>query len=78
MTLNHAPTWLAQAECRDVDTDLFFAIPPEEVARAIAICNHCGVREDCFGYAVSHADLHGIWGGTTEVERSLLRRATRA
>jgi WhiB family redox-sensing transcriptional regulator len=77
MALNHAPSWLSQAECRDIETDLFFSIPPDDVARAVAICNQCAVRSDCFSYALEHADIHGIWGGTTEVERSLLRRAAR-
>ncbi|MDG2906978.1 MAG: WhiB family transcriptional regulator [Acidimicrobiales bacterium] len=37
--------------------------------RAKAVCAHCAVRGEGLDYALSIRGVHGIWGGTSEVER---------
>ena len=37
--------------------------------RAKAICRTCPVNTECLDFAIGGRELHGIWGGTTEVER---------
>jgi WhiB family redox-sensing transcriptional regulator len=75
VTLDHLTGWLDLAECRHVDTNLFFPRPYENDAPAIAICGGCVARPDCLTYAMGHPELLGIWGGTTNRERSLIRHA---
>jgi WhiB family redox-sensing transcriptional regulator len=44
------------------------------VAQAKAVCATCQVRRSCLEYAVGRGHLTGVWGGTTEEERQVLRR----
>jgi WhiB family redox-sensing transcriptional regulator len=72
--------WVELANCRGVDTNLFF---PErgqneiEGAGAKQVCSGCVVREECLSYALRNGEKHGIWGGTTERERKKIRRRER-
>lgn len=75
--------WRAAAACQDEDTDLFFpvgvtgpAIP--QIAEAKAICEGCPVREECLEFAITANQEFGVWGGTSEEERRILRRQWRA
>ena len=34
------------------------------------------MREECLATAMANPDLAGLWGGTSELERKQLRRAT--
>jgi hypothetical protein len=36
-------------------------------------CSMCPVREECLTWAL-HRERHGIWGGTSEKERQVIRR----
>ncbi|MEJ7765652.1 MAG: WhiB family transcriptional regulator [Acidimicrobiales bacterium] len=73
--------WQVKAACRGPEgTTMFF--PPstferkdekeERERRAKAICHGCVVQKACLEYAISIKELHGIWGGTNEVERKAL------
>lgn len=64
------------------DPDDWFPVAVEPVnarrqaAHAIATCEACPVRPDCLELALrlwSGAGHHGIWGGTVEAERRVLR-----
>ena len=71
--------WWRSAACREADPELFFPVAAhgpakEEIALAKAVCATCGVRRQCLQYALATHQLHGVWGGTTEEERKLLRR----
>jgi WhiB family transcriptional regulator, redox-sensing transcriptional regulator len=75
--------WRARAACAHVDSDLFFpvgvtgpAVP--QIAAAKAVCAGCEVRETCLDFAIATNQEYGVWGGTSEEERRLLRRAWRA
>lgn len=43
---------------------------------AIAICQACGVQNQCAEYAIDHADLVGIWGGLLDDDRRAIRQAS--
>jgi len=76
-----APDWMVDADCQDLPTDLFFPQPGRQgtanAKQAIKVCRSCPVREACLAYAMSFPDrsLPGIWGGTTERERSRMHHS---
>ena len=77
-----AANWRSAGACQSADPDLFFPIssagPAErQVARAKKICAGCAVRRECLEFALSHELSYGIWGGTTEDERIMMRRLSR-
>ena len=72
--------WRSVAACRSADPDLFFPISAsgpalEQVVEAKAICAGCRVRRECLAFALRTEQVHGIWGGTTEHERTAVRRS---
>lgn len=73
-------SWRQAAACRYADPDLFFPISSagkaaEQIAIARTYCEHCLVARFCLDFALRTRQVHGVWGGTTEEERSrLLRR----
>jgi WhiB family transcriptional regulator, redox-sensing transcriptional regulator len=74
--------WWSGAACLTADPELFFPLSlsgpaSEQVASAKAICACCQIRQACLGYALEGGSVEGIWGGTTEAERQLLRRRGR-
>ena len=75
------PDWMEDADCADVPMHLFFPGPGKqdtpETKQAMRICAGCQVREQCLAYAMSFPDrsLPGIWGGTTERERSRMHHS---
>jgi WhiB family redox-sensing transcriptional regulator len=74
--------WWSRAACRAVDPDLFFPVSTTgrdgQESRAKRVCDSCLVRAECLAYALDAGPiLLGIWGGTSETERTGLRRAMR-
>lgn len=73
------PDWRDHAACRRLDPELFFPISALGAARpqieaAKQVCRGCPVRAACLRWALDTGQDAGIWGGTTEQERRLLRR----
>ena len=67
--------WHAPATCRGSGTDAFVIDAKKEPsAEVLALCDGCQVRGECLEYAMAHPDLVGVWGGTTERERRVLRK----
>jgi WhiB family transcriptional regulator, redox-sensing transcriptional regulator len=71
--------WRHQGACLDEDADLFFPLGISDAAYhqmedARQVCLRCPVREQCLDWALENGQEHGVWGGTTENERRLLRR----
>lgn len=67
--------WRQRAACRDKDTDTFYVSkdalrPPQELQE---LCASCPVRAACLLDALEGGE-QGVWGGTTEVQRRILRR----
>ena len=56
--------WREQAACRNHPELSWFRSWGKRVDRAaIAVCNGCSVRRECFDYAVEAREPAGIWGG---------------
>jgi WhiB family redox-sensing transcriptional regulator len=71
--------WREHAACRDTDPDLFFPVGTtgpaiEQIENAKAVCRECEVQARCLEYALVTNQDSGIWGGTSEEERRVLRR----
>ena len=45
----------------------------ENVQIAIQICRKCPVQTDCLSHAMKYLEV-GVWGGTTDIERGLMRK----
>jgi WhiB family transcriptional regulator, redox-sensing transcriptional regulator len=81
--LDNRADWWSLAACSAADPDLFFPVSGTgpaagQVARAKAICDGCQIQGPCLSYALDAGTVQGVWGGTTEEERRLLRRAAGA
>jgi WhiB family redox-sensing transcriptional regulator len=67
------PAWHAQAACRGVDVSVFVPAFGESTAPAKALCATCPVAEPCRAYALDRTDVQGVWDGTRQGQRSVLR-----
>ena len=68
-------SWWMRAACQSADPDLFFPVSStgkslEQAAEAKAVCGRCLVRRQCLAFALQTRQMHGVWGGMTEEERS--------
>lgn len=71
------PAWHADAACREHPDVSWFPARGEPVTEAKRICAGCLVRAECEAYALEMGGwTAGIWGGTSERQRRLLRRAS--
>ena len=75
--------WRDEAACRDLDANLFFPAGETgpaaiQIEQAKAICRGCPVQRQCLDFALATHQDYGIWGGLTEDERRMIRRAWRA
>jgi len=66
--------WTVRGACQLVPTEVFFPSRGQAVEPAKEVCGVCPVLVECREYALGIADLKGVWGGLTEVERKKLRR----
>jgi WhiB family redox-sensing transcriptional regulator len=67
-------TWQDYANCAGAEPELFFPDNGIHPGSALALCATCPVRTQCLNYALEHNERHGIWGGTTRIERRAMRR----
>jgi WhiB family redox-sensing transcriptional regulator len=72
-------SWWDRAGCLGMNTELFY--PQGTTGRALdqanqakAVCARCPVAKACLEWAVKTGEDAGVWGGTTEDERRILRR----
>lgn len=70
--------WKSRGACVGVDPDLFYPERGQSTQEAKAICRTCSVRLNCLDYAVREREIWGIWGGTSERERRVMRRRRKA
>lgn len=80
MSYRDGLNWRAAGACVTADPDLFFPLSAsgaaaQQVDRARRICAGCPVLRPCLDFALAHAEVDGIWGGTTQAERVRARRA---
>jgi len=74
--------WRFQAACKSCSPDLFFpagttGAAVDEILAAKAVCEQCPVQSQCLRFAFATNQAYGIWGGTTEDERTLIKRLSR-
>jgi WhiB family redox-sensing transcriptional regulator len=74
--------WRDRAACRHTDPELFFPVGTSgpalrQIGRAMEVCGACPVRKQCLAWALDRALDFGIWGGTTEDQRRVIRRIAR-
>jgi WhiB family redox-sensing transcriptional regulator len=63
--------WVAKALCIARDPDELFVRGAAQ-RRAVAICRHCPVVQECAADALDNQVEYGIWGGMTERQRRTL------
>jgi WhiB family redox-sensing transcriptional regulator len=68
------PSWMRNGACRGSGTGAYFPERGVSTARAKGVCAACAVRRECLAYALADPDLVGVWGGTSEAERRVMRR----
>lgn len=78
-----AAVWQEKAACRDTDPALFFPIGTtgpavDQIASAKQVCHTCMSRDACLDFALATNQDTGVWGGTSEEERRVIRRRMRA
>jgi WhiB family redox-sensing transcriptional regulator len=73
--LSARPSWMAEGACRGLAAHLFFIERGGSTAEARAVCRSCPVEAECLAYAIADPELSGVWGGTSERERRVMRRA---
>jgi WhiB family redox-sensing transcriptional regulator len=78
-----AAAWQNKAACRDTDPALFFPIGTtgnavDQIASAKEVCLTCLSRDACLEFALATNQDTGVWGGTSEEERRVIRRRLRA
>ncbi len=90
MSLTYSPQrwglddgWRDEAACADVEPEVFFPVGVTgpavgQIAAAKAVCAGCTVQTLCLEFAITTNQEYGVWGGTSEEERRVLRRAWRA
>jgi WhiB family redox-sensing transcriptional regulator len=66
---NDTPGWREKADCRGLDTDIFFPLKDKDADQALAICADCRVWVDCLKFAAKNHEIFGVWGGCTEEQR---------
>ena len=74
----NAPFFDGSQVCAQTDPELFF---PENAAESQVnlkqvkpLCRECEFKDPCLEYALKFPDIQGIWAGTTETERRIMRR----
>lgn len=75
------PAWQADALCREYPEVSFYPRKGESTGPAKAICARCSVQDECRRYALEHETLnggHGIWAGTSALDRRRLREGRAA
>jgi WhiB family redox-sensing transcriptional regulator len=71
------PNWQLEGACRNADQTIFFPVRGASVLPALAVCSSCNVQPECLRFALADSDLTGVWGGTSERGRRLMRQAAK-
>lgn len=66
--------WEGSPNCLGADPELFFSSEKYSDTRrtALALCKGCSTKRSCLEFALDNHES-GIWGGTTEEERRIMR-----
>jgi WhiB family transcriptional regulator, redox-sensing transcriptional regulator len=66
--------WHQEAACRGRGPNAFVRGPKSDYGSTRELCETCPVRVECLEFALADESLTGLWGGTTDMERRLIRR----
>lgn len=73
------PDWMERGACRDTDTpELWYPPPGGSTLPARQVCTACPVQQQCLNFALSHQEVHGVWGGVSERKRATLAKQRHA
>lgn len=72
------PAWYDDALCAQVDPGAFFPPKGASLRPAKRVCAACPVRDECLAFAMDNNELHGVWGGLSELDRRKMRKAAAA
>lgn len=75
-TAQPAHGWRAEALCAQTDPSLFFPEAGQSARTARDLCATCPVADECLAYALARPEPHGVWGGLTARQRTMLRRGS--
>lgn len=65
--------WREHARCRRYDPALWFPGDGVNAEPARRVCRRCPVIRECLDEAMRHDERHGVWGGTSPTQRTMLR-----
>lgn len=65
-------SWRTEALCRNHDPDAWFPSGNDHAGPAVAVCRTCDVESDCLAAALDIGTVDGVWGATTQRERSAM------
>ena len=66
--------WHQNAACRGQGPADFVRDPKSDYGAIRELCETCPVRPECLEFALANESLTGLWGGTTDAERRMIRR----
>jgi len=68
------PSWMKRGNCYGEPTAIFFPTKGKWINKVVEeYCDMCVVKQSCLQYALDN-NTKGIWGGTSELERRLLKK----
>jgi len=73
--------WQIEIKCAGLPirkSDAMFLPDRGGSSKAARMCAGCAVRSECLEHALDNVEQLGIWGGSSERERRVLRRKRRA
>lgn len=66
--------WQEDASCIEIGPEPFFQEKGGQTPTAVrGLCVACPVQTQCLNMALNDPHLMGVWGGTSERERALMR-----
>lgn len=63
------PEWMRKGMCATVHPSIMYPTAAGMERDALDVCATCPVIEDCYRYAFTNNEYHGVWGGMTEQDR---------
>jgi len=72
MSTRDDTAWMDDAACSGLPVEWFFIEIGCSAKKARSVCATCPVKAECLQYGVNETE--GIWGGTSDEQRRVLRR----
>lgn len=74
IAVKKAMNWMDKANCRKMDTNLFFPTSGQNIDPfIIELCGSCDVQDECLWYANETHASFGVFGGMSEKRRERWR-----